>query len=411
VDKGDQRRFDNQPINLLEARHAAALLGVKVRTLYAYASRGWLQSHRGQGRTKRYNRDDIERLKARRDARLGHGAVAAGALRWGEPVLESALTYIEPESGPFYRGRIARGLAREGVPFEAVSELLWTGRLPQAPPQWPPAELPPRLSSLLPAGEPPLTALQVAVPALAARDPGRFTFHDEEARARSLVTQLAACVALATGKTARPARPGVAQLLLLALGGSDRPQAVSAVDAALVLMADHELNASTFAARVAASAGADLYACVAAALATLSGPRHGGACDRIEALIAETGSDPKRARQVVSDRLRRGEAVPGFGHPLYPGGDPRAPLLLEAAHKLGGKRARVAFTLAEAMPEPPAVELALVALAAALDLPRGAATAIFAVGRSAGWIAHALEQRAAGYLLRPRARYVGPRSA
>src|SRR5262249_9656572 len=154
-------------------------------------------------------------------------------------------------------------------PFEAVCELLWTGMLPETPPLWPPAELPPRLASL-PPGEPPLTALQVAVPALAARDPGRFSFHDEEARARSLGARRAASVALATGKTARPARPGLASLLLSALGGSDRPQAVSAVDAALVMMADHELNASTFAARVAASAGADLYACVAAALATLS---------------------------------------------------------------------------------------------------------------------------------------------
>jgi citrate synthase len=83
---------------------------------------------------------------------------------------------------------------------------------------------------------------------------------------------------------------------------------------------------------------------------------------------------------------------------------------LQSAKKLGGRRARVALTLAEAVPEPAAVELGLVALAAALELPRGAATAIFAVGRSAGWIAHAQEQRAAGYLLRPRARYIGPRA-
>jgi citrate synthase len=419
VDESHQRRFDNQPINLLEARHAAALLGVKVRTLYAYASRGWLQSHPGEGRTRRYNRDEIERLKARRDARLGHGPVAAGALRWGEPVLESALTYIDPQVGPFYRGRPARGLARAGIPFEAVAELLWTGDLLEGRPGWPAAELPPRLQSLLPPGEPPLTALQVAVPALAARDAGRFDFFNEEDRARRLVANLAASVALSTGREAGRtearmeaalSRKGVARALLAALGGPDRPAAVQAMDAALVLMADHELNTSAFAARVAASAGADLYACVAAALAALSGPRHGGACDRIEALLEETGWDPKRAQKVVSDRLRRGEAVPGFGHPLYPDGDPRTTLMMEWAKKLGGKRTRAVFALADALPEPSATELGLVALAAALELPRGAATAIFAVGRCAGWIAHALEQRAAGYLLRPRARYVGPRA-
>jgi len=222
------------------------------------------------------------------------------------------------------------------------------------------------------------------------------------------VYRLAACAGLATGRVdAALARTGVARALLAALGGSDKPQNVRAVDAALVLMADHELNASSFTARVTASAGADLYACVASALATLSGPRHGGACDRIEGLIAEAGGEPRRARQVVTDRLRRGEAVAGFAHPLYPGGDPRAPPLLEAARTLGARRARVAFALVDAIGEPPACELGLVALALALELPRGAATALFAVGRSAGWIAHALEQRAAGFLLRPRARYVG----
>ena len=398
MDETHQRRFDNQPVNLLEAPEAAALLGVKVRTLYAYASRGWLQSHPGEGRTRRYNRDDIERLRARRDARLGHGPVAAGALRWGEPVLETAVSLID-ERGPFYRGRSAIELARAGVPFEAVAELLWSGTLPERRPRWTAGGWLPRPK--LPAGEPPLTALQLAVPLLAARDPGRFGFAGEDERARSLVARLAACVGPGGAKE------GVARTLLVALGGADRPAAVAALDEALVLMADHELNASSFAARVAASAGADLYACVAAALATLSGPRHGGACDRIEALVAEAGGDARRARQVMTDRLRRGEAVPGFGHPLYPRGDPRTQPLLEAARRLGSRRARVVFAIAGAVPEPPATELGLVALAQALDLKRGAATCIFAVGRSAGWIAHALEQRAAGYLLRPRARYVG----
>ncbi len=399
----------------MSARQAAALLGVQVRTLYAYASRGWLRSHPGQGRTRRYSREEVARWKVRRDARSGHGPVAAGALRWGEPVLESALTYID-ERGPWYRGHSARALAEDGVPFEAVAELLWTGELPGARPRWPSGELLSRLRSLVPHGEPPLTALQVAVPALGARDPSRFAASGEHERARRLVAQLAACVAMASerrrAKVAARAKAGrgkdtVARTLLSALGGGDRPAAIRAVDAALVLMADNELNASTFAARIAASAGSDLYACVGAALATLSGPRHGGACDRIEALIAEAGGEPRRARQVVLDRLRRGESVPGFNNPLYPAGDPRAPPIMEAARKLGGRRARIAFAIADAVDEPPAVELALVALAAALELPRGAAIVLFAVGRSAGWIAHALEQRAAGYLLRPRARYTG----
>jgi citrate synthase len=411
VDESHQRRFDNQPIDLLPARKAAALLGVKLRTLYAYASRGWLTSHPGEGRSRCYSREEVERLRTRGDARKGHAAVAAGALRWGEPVLESALTCIDGR-GPFYRGRSAVELAASGAPFEAVAELLWSGALPDGRPRWAAdgMGLPPsRLRALVPPGEPPLTALQVAVPALAARDPSRFgspPLASELERARKLLSRLAACASLPAGGGGG-SLPGVARTLIVGLGGADKPAAVRAVDAALVLMADHELNASTFAARVAASAGADLYACVSAALATLSGPRHGGVCDRIEALIAEAGGEPRRARQVVRDRLRRGEGVPGFSHPLYPDGDPRAVPLLAAARALGGRRAGVVFALADEIGEPPTVDMGLVALAVALGLSRGAATALFAVGRAAGWIAHALEQRAAGYLLRPRARYTG----
>jgi citrate synthase len=185
-----------------------------------------------------------------------------------------------------------------------------------------------------------------------------------------------------------------------------------ALDAALVLMADHELNASTFAARIAASAGADLYACVSAALATLSGPRHGGASLRVEAFADEVGSPP-RAADVVRSRLQRGDPLPGFGHRLYPDGDPRGGHLISAARRLPGRSARLRtlLALADAVRsqggEPPNSDLGLVALTSALGLPAGAAPAIFALGRCAGWIAHVLEQRADPRLLRPRARYAG----
>ncbi|HWZ91344.1 MAG TPA: citrate/2-methylcitrate synthase, partial [Polyangiaceae bacterium] len=177
------------------------------------------------------------------------------------------------------------------------------------------------------------------------------------------------------------------------------------------LSAEHELNASTFAARVAASAGADLYACLGAALNTLSGSAHGGMCDRVEALL-ETIGERTRAARTVREWLARGEPVPGFGHPLYPAGDPRGALLLELARNHGARTApaRTAFALVAAMERgghpAPTLDLGLVALCHCLELPRGTAASLFALGRTAGWVAHALEQRAAGYLLRPRARYV-----
>jgi citrate synthase len=180
----------------------------------------------------------------------------------------------------------------------------------------------------------------------------------------------------------------------------------------MVLSADHELNVSTFAARVAASSGAGLAASIVAALAALSGPLHGAATARVEAFVAEI-ERPERAAQAVDARLERGESVPGYGHPLYPNGDPRGARLLELAARLSSRArsVRVLLAVTDAMHlvarERPTVDVGLVALAAALGLPRGAPLAIFACGRLAGWIAHALEQRTEGHLLRPRARHVG----
>jgi citrate synthase len=185
------------------------------------------------------------------------------------------------------------------------------------------------------------------------------------------------------------------------------------VDRALILLADHELNPSSFTVRVAASTRADLYACTSAGLAAISGPRHGGNCDRVEALVAEVGR-PEQAHRALVERSRRGEPVHGFGHPLYPDGDPRTAPLLRAALELAPRRTsvRTVAAIIEAMEdlgrEPATVDLGLVALAHALGLPPGSAAGMFAVGRAAGWAAHVFEQRAQGFILRPRARYVGP---
>jgi citrate synthase len=426
VPKVDQRGFNNQHEEFLDSRRAAAFLGVQARTLYAYASRGLVARLR-TGRSSRYARADLERLKARHDARSGHGPVAGGALHWGEPVLPTRISAVGPD-GPRYRGHSATALARQGTPFPEVCELLWSGRLAA------PAAIGPSVGVGHPDGrsptvtptptgrsgvgraraakdtDPVLRLMAVAMAGLRLSSaPFGLAPEVERGRARGLVLAFAAA--------AGPRRPSTTSLdpatrLLASFGVPLSPARRRLADAALVLCADHELNASTFAARVAASTGADLQACLVAALATFLGPRHGTASRAVEEVLDEVGR-PGRAEAVVRARTTRGEGMPGFGHALYPDGDPRATTLLAlvaeapSTPRLRTLNALIAAT-ARVRGERPNIDAALLAACLALGLPRGAAVALFAVGRTAGWVAHVLEQRESPAVLRPRARYVGP---
>ena len=397
---------------------ATRLLGVKRETLYAYASRGLVRSAAGASQRARvYSREDVDRLRARSQARAGHGPVAASALRWGEPVLETRIGSITRE-GPLYRGKSAVELARDGASFEDVCALLWGA------PFRPEQDLDARrlgapvahLRALLRPRAEPFDGMLVTAGVLAAAEQhAEPSLEMARSRAAALMRRLVAACGLVHGADAVNASleaATTARALLVALGGRTTASSISAMTEALVLAADHELNPSTFAARVAASAGASLPACTMAALAAASGSLHGAATARVEAFVAEVAR-PERAAAAVGERLARGDSVPGFGHPGYPDGDPRGARLLEVAQKIGGKArgVRILTSVVNAMElvarERPTVDVGLVALSAALGLPRGAPLAIFACGRVAGWIAHALEQRAAGFILRPRARYIG----
>jgi citrate synthase len=188
--------------------------------------------------------------------------------------------------------------------------------------------------------------------------------------------------------------------------------AVPLLNAALILCADHELNISAFTARCVASAQSNLYQVVLAGLAALQGAKHGGQSARVWAMFNEV-TDTNRAHMQLAQRLRRGDKLVGFGHPLYPDGDPRGLKLMEMVEAVLGEttafqRAKTIATAAyDLIGEHPNIDFALLTLVTSLELPPETAITIFALGRTAGWIAHALEQYDTDKLIRPRARYIG----
>ncbi len=412
----------------LTSAEAADALGVKRTTLYSYASRGLVRiAPAPDGRRRMYLAADIEALRVRAAAAKGQAPAAASALDWGPPVLESAITSIDVD-GPNYRGVPALTLAEDDADFEAVAQLLWGLPTPDRAPSFLARGLgveATALSSLLPSPAPVSAVLSALVALLAADDPLRHVVTEsaELSRARRLLRRMTVALMFVGPEPSSPARleaalstATLAEGVLIALGApSTTPAELRLVHRALILCADHELNASSFAARVAAGTGADLYACVQAALAAWSGPRHGGASDRVEALLDELEGAPD-LRVALGERLARGEPVPGIDHRLYPGGDPRARALLAWSAEVPGAAAAPRRALVDELVEALApaglpaanLDLGLVAVVHALGLPRGAASALFAIGRCAGWVAHAREQRDSGQLLRPRARYVGP---
>ena len=394
----------------LSAAEACALLKVKRATLYAYVSRGHVRSMSQPGSRRRvYAQSDVERVRQRGEARSGHGPVAAVAMRWGEPVLETVISAVGVD-GPRYRGRSALELARSELTFEEVARQLWQADA------FEPLVTRPHLARL-PKGSSAIDHLVASTLAAASTDPqrGLCLARHGHPRAARLLRILAREAGPALGLERPKARDArcVVELLGLSLGAPRSSRVRKALRVALIVCADHELNPSTFAARIAASAGADLYSSVAAALCAFSGHRHGAASTKLERLCEEIRSSDEMVAW-VQRRLQEGDEVPCFGHPLYAGADPRATALLDVVAALPKKPAAVSrlLTLQQAMAlagaPGPNIDFGLVVLARALGLPRGAGSIVYAVGRSVGWAAHVFEQWESPHPLRPRARYCGP---
>jgi citrate synthase len=393
------------------AAEAAQRLGIKPASLYSYVSRGVLSPRRGSdGRASLFDAAEIAGL-ARRGKPRRPAALA-------ELVIESELTEISEDSLRF-RGHDAISLATSRS-FEDVAGLLWTGSFGDAAVRGPWQATSEAIAAgtaaqaALPPDTYPLERLQVIVPAVAATD--RLRLHLDRpaviAAASSLIAAMVDCLP-ATGQLSAGSDDSIAGRLAPKL--CLRPPGaglVAALRAALVLAADHELAASTLAARVAASVRADPYAVVGTGLGAMSGALHGGASLGAEVLLA-SAAEPSDAPRVVGELLRRGERIPGLGHFVYQAGDPRAILLLDLIRKAAPDSGRLAVAeavLAEAsrraLPAPN-IEFALAVLATVAGMSPGAGEAVFAIARTAGWLAHALEEYARATPIRPRGVYTG----
>ena len=391
-------------VGFLSAKEAAAELNVSLATLYAYVSRGMIRSEPArESRRRLYSADDVRALVRRKQP--GEPA-ARPPLDSGEPVLESAITLIR-NGAIFYRGQPLQRLMAESS-LETVAGLIWDAGAD------PFAGTPPETAEdashwmHIAAGLRPLERCQALLPCVFRNDPTIYNLSPAGVAATGarIVRQM---LAIVTGQRAdcRLAHEHLAR------HWDVPPPLDSVLRAALVAVADHELNASAFTVRCVASTGASPVAAVVAGLAALTGPRHGGITERVAAALPDLldSDDPFAA---VARRLRRGDDLPGFGHPLYPDGDPRYGWLVEVLRRAGApsdrldRATRLAAAARDIAGRPPTLDVGLALIGRALDLPEEAPLTLFALGRSVGWIGHAIEQYADAKLIRPRARYVGP---
>ena len=409
---------DQEPALAHEARRistkeAAELLGVKPETVYAYVSRGQLSSRRSTGgRGSTFDAKEVEALARRNRREPAPGSPTAGMLS-----VRTRITLIDKDRY-YFRGVDATELAARHS-YEEVAEWLWTGVLrPGATFTAPEASVAVarRAVDALPEHTGPTDRLRVAAIAAATADPLRFDLSEQSVlgAARTLIPTLVA--ALPSKSHDHRDDSSLAHRLWARLSGREPDEAsLRALDTALALLVDHDLAASTLAVRVAASARAHAYAAVSAGLGVLEGPLHGAASGLAHRMLLDV-LDRGTAAPVVADELRAGRRVPGLGHRIYPGEDPRARVLFglleevpRAAPALAAAR-DVVDTTARHVPLHANVDLALAVLTATSGMHASAGETIFAVARTAGWIAHVLEEYDEAPLrMRPSGHYVGTR--
>jgi len=432
--KDEHAAANSDHTDYVTAAEAMKILNVRQQTLYAYVSRGLIRSIGQAGHKGRlYWRDDLRRLESRSLARHGHGAVAASAMNFGEPIIPTSVTEITPD-GPRYRGRLATDLARARLPFEAVAQLLWTGMLndTNVELEWPKRKPWHELNALIEASwrMQPGNLLDVfSIVTLhlgmqpsqrrgrtATAEPADL---DMASAGIDIIQMLVGCCGLMSPRShfkSMETGQSVAQGILSSLAVESTEINRESMEGLLILLADHELSPATVAARVSASTGCTLHRCVVSSIAASTGSLTGQLYDRVEEFF-DSASTMQALMRRANTLLERGVAVPGFGHPIYPRGDPRARYMLDLARRRSdnSRQMNAIYQFVDQIAKEhgllPRQELGTVVLTRAIGLPRRTSGAISALARVAGWLAHVQEQRMYGSVLRPRAQFIGSSAA
>ncbi|MCZ4272059.1 citrate synthase family protein [Maritalea porphyrae] len=376
----------------MDAGAVCAQLGISADTLYAYVSRGLIRkiAHPQDGRRNLYHSGDFDRLISRKKSGRSRAAVAASTISWGEPVLKSSITEIRDQK-LFYRGQNAVALSQSHG-FIGVFEILMGEKFRGAEPNI-------NLSALLgPKSCSPIHRLMMML----TLEASTIGSSGGTQTARRLLRQAGLVIAGCADD-----QPKLSLETLLANSLSAHPTAPDIIRRALILCADHELNASAYAARVAASAKANLPAALLAGVATLSGDAHGGMTNLAKAWKSEAHMALTSGRALPTPG--NGKPPPGFGHPFYPNGDPRALELVKACD-FPQNWVQIIDVVHKQTGFSPTLDFGLALVEEHLDLPEGSGLGIFALGRMAGWMAHIFEQRKKGKLIRPRAIFSGQRN-
>lgn len=365
------------------------VLGVQPQTVYAYVSRSKLEVMPDPKDSRRslYRAEDVAALAKRKQDGRKSETVATNALFGAEPSIPTALTTFF-RGRPYYCGHDVVKLGQTAT-LEDVAALLWSSKRPVD------FSGAPSIGTATSGRVAAFTVLaRLAATGHSTRGRLMRVLHDES---QSLVGQLGNSFGAAPIKR-QPLHVRFAQ------GWDQKADVAELIRTAMVLLADHELTSSAFAARIAASTGASLPACLMAGLATLSGPLHGDASGRAHALFEEvqrSGED-----KVIDQHLSAALPLAGFGHQIYPDGDPRAAALLALFNppEVIARFIKKVTSLTGLMPN---IDAALAALVARYRLPSDAAFGLFATARSVGLLAHSMEQLSVMQVIRPRGRYVG----